>query len=78
MFIFLTLFLIAKNSFLSVTIIFFAFRFFACLNKVFEFFLAVNKITSKFFLSFDIISTKYFPIEPVEPKIAIFFFHVLD
>ena len=34
----------------------------------------INKVISKFFLSFLMISIKVFPIEPVDPRIAIFFF----
>lgn len=52
--------------------------FFACSNNSSEFLFAVNNITSKFFLSFKIISTRCFPIEPVDPRIAIFFFHSLN
>ena len=48
-------------------------NFFVCFKISLTFVFVDKRIMSKFFLSFSIISSVDLPIEPVDPKIAIFF-----
>ena len=57
----------------SVIIIFLTLNSFACLKILLTFLFVESKFISKFFLSLLIIFKVLSPIEPVEPKIEIFF-----
>ena len=72
-FLFLNNFLESKYLSLSVMMTFLTLNIFTCLNRSLIFLFTDNKIISKFFLSFLTISISVFPIDPVDPKIAIFF-----
>tara|TARA_B100000780_G_C20746996_1_gene296741 strand:+ start:90 stop:269 length:180 start_codon:yes stop_codon:yes gene_type:complete len=49
-----------------------------CLSNSLVFLFAVRSFISKLFLSFFKILIKVFPIEPVDPNITIFFFHLIN
>ena len=57
-------------------IIFLTLNILTCFNNSLTFLLAVRSVISNLILSFFKILNKVFPIDPVEPKIAIFFFHI--
>ena len=59
-----------------VKIKFLTLKAFACFNKISFDLFAARRIISKFFFSLFKILSKVLPIDPVEPKMAIFFFHI--